>query len=509
MGLLKITQNKHTVFLALLIVSAIIVRIIWSLWGALEYWGDGYHNVWIILQSLELGEYFDYKDRHLVWLPAYRFLLWLEYYIFDPSSVNNHITPLVLQFWYMIISIKFLKHTKDLYAGYIPTIFVLFWPLPILFGGFNMSESLALCTITSIFYYIQQSSSFKPLFFIAIFSAITALSRHEATAFLGIYTVFLFFYHNRNSAYAITIGVIIGLCILCLWNWMLIEDPFFWLSSKFNASSAGAAEFIETIGFLPRISEAFFAVFLVIPFLPYLIGNVRKSFSIDATNMGKTNISLMHLSTFAFLIVFLVSSLFFFHGADPKYLLIVSFPCALWSASALKKSSTNKRTISISILLLFVPLYGLLFHIRSYNLELERRLGATIHGVIPSPKHGILWCDFPTVLVHADWNPNKIISTDQVQRYLKDSTQSLSEILKQNNVEYIVSGDYDHSNVLHLFKEMNSKQPFSLDDIHFTPVKLIDPTIESLPENIDSFFPKLVSFTVRRNKELIIWKLSW
>lgn len=61
-------MNKHTIFLALLILSAIIVRIIWSFWGASEYWGDGYHNIWIIQQTIEFGEYFDYKDRHLVWL---------------------------------------------------------------------------------------------------------------------------------------------------------------------------------------------------------------------------------------------------------------------------------------------------------------------------------------------------------------------------------------------------------------------------------------------------------
>ena len=501
---LKTSENKHTVFLALVILSAVIIRILWAFYGALEYWGDGYHNIWMIKQSLEFGDYFDYKDRHLVWLPAYRLLLWLEFKLLNPESFNNFFVPFLLQLWYLGIALRYIYTRTTARLDIFIVAIVVLWPLPIIFSGFNMSEGLAISSVTTLFYLIGNKSSFITLMLISFFAAITVLSRHEATVFLGIYSVVLFFMNQKSASYSIVTGVIFGLIALSYWNWILISDPFFWLSSKFNASSSGAAEFIETVGFIPRIAEALLAILLVFPFLPFVINGFKGTFFEKDTAAQS-----MFLSTILFLGVFLVASLFFFHGADPKYLLFVSFPCSLWTSQAVKKNSHTLQVVAISVVLILIPIYALLFHVRSFNLELERRLGSELDQIIPADLNGKLWCDFPTTLVYADWDPRKAISTDQMQRFERESTNDIYQLLKEKEVKYIIASDYDHSAVLSFFDKMNSKESFTQKDITFTPIKVMDPSIEALPANNNSLFPKLASFAIERNKEIVVWRLDW
>jgi len=500
-------ETKHTVFLGLLILAGLFVRVLWSFWGASEYWGDGYHNIWIINQTQEFGNYFDYKDRHLVWLPAYRFLLWIEYTVLAPDRLNNLITPFLLQIWYLTISFRFAFRKLKLEKNALTIAFILLWPLPIIYGGLNMPEGLALASITTIFYFAHSSGSSRNLLMIGLFSALAALTRHEATAFLGIYTLVLFILGNRWKSVSIVIGVVFGLLILSGWNWLLSENPFFWLTSKFNASSSGASDFIERVGLVPRISEALFAVILVFPWLiaaPFYMRSFRKSIS----ELRDESLTPVFTSTIIFLAVFLVGSLFFFHGADPKYLLIASFPCSLWTIYFLRTQKRIIQQTAIGILICLIPLYALLFHIRSFNLELERRLGEQLEAIIPTDFDGKLWCDFPTVLVYADWNPGQVISSDQINRELETSATQLIEILHTEEIEYIISADYDHSSVFSLFEEMEEGVAFTIGDIQFTPVALVDPASELAKNNLTTPFPGLAEISVRGNKELTVWRVE-
>ena len=149
-------KNKNSAIVAVTLLLAIFFFLFWSFWWASEYWGDAYHNIWMIKQSQDLGSYFDYKFRHLVWLPAYRFLFWIEYRLFDTDSLNNFILPFLLQLWYLGISLRFIFAKLTSKLDYVIVAFVVLWPLPVIFGGFNMAEGLAICTVTSIFYLIEK-----------------------------------------------------------------------------------------------------------------------------------------------------------------------------------------------------------------------------------------------------------------------------------------------------------------------------------------------------------------
>ena len=203
-----------------------------------------------------------------MWLPAYRLLLLLEEFTLG-LDLNKQALPFLLQLsyvgliWYWII-----KKARSSASPMLVTVLLL-WPLPILFGGFNMSEGLSLVTVSATFLLVKNKPTVLRVCLSVFFCSISALTRHEATALLGIYAIVLFLMRYRTSSYAVVSGLSIGIVVLSLWNWVLIDDPFFWLTSKFNASSSGAAEIIETRGILPRVLEALFAILLVFPSFPW------------------------------------------------------------------------------------------------------------------------------------------------------------------------------------------------------------------------------------------------
>lgn len=64
--------EARPVFMA--VVAAILIRALALIIGFQDYWGDSYHN--IIMSNLTLDNgwvYSDFKDRHLTWLPAFRY----------------------------------------------------------------------------------------------------------------------------------------------------------------------------------------------------------------------------------------------------------------------------------------------------------------------------------------------------------------------------------------------------------------------------------------------------
>jgi hypothetical protein len=177
------------------------------------------------------------------------------------------------------------------------------------------------------------------------------------------------------------------------------------------------------------------------------------------------------------------------------------------SVSIIKNYTQRLRYVSLSLLILLIPLYALLFHIRSYNLEIERRLGTELNELISPSFFGKLWCDFPTTLVYADWNPRQTISSDQIQRMITDHEMSINDVLIEENIQYIIAADYDHSDVLSLFPEMKLKEAFSIQEINFSPIKILDPIDEANEENA-SFFPRLASISIVRNKEMVLWEID-
>ncbi|MEO1023639.1 MAG: hypothetical protein AAFW89_13930 [Bacteroidota bacterium] len=498
--------KKHTLFLGLILCLSVLIRVIWAFWIGREYWGDAYHNLWMIQQTNELGTYFDYKDRHLVWLPAYRFLLLAEDALLG-LKLSGPVLPFLLQLTYMSLAGFWIqKHARKLASPLFVAV-ILLWPLPVLFGGFNMSEGLALVTVTATFLFVKKEPALPRTALIILLCAISALTRHEATAFLGIYALVLFLMRFRKSSFAVLTGLSIGIALLCVWNGMLINDPFFWLTSKFNASSSGASEIIERGGMLPRIAEALFAVLLVFPSLPVLwLGAKRKWLDRFTYSRAFKPILPALYSTFCFLLIFLIASLFFFHGADPKYLLLASFPLSVLTAFWIIAQKRGVQRFMTALFTLLIPLYSVLFYARSYNLELERTLGTQLTSVIDDQSN--IWCDFPTVLVYAHWNPQLVISTDQISSRLTDSEPNVVSTLKSEKITHIIAADYDHSKSLDWFPELASDTAFVVRGIRFEPIYRHKPPVWEGFNVGKPWLNQLRTYVISLNKPLYVWSIT-
>ena len=62
----SLLQKNHPIWIGGIILISILLRILWGVFFGREYWGDSYHNTWMLEQYLQSGDYVDYKDRHLV-----------------------------------------------------------------------------------------------------------------------------------------------------------------------------------------------------------------------------------------------------------------------------------------------------------------------------------------------------------------------------------------------------------------------------------------------------------
>jgi hypothetical protein len=54
---------------------------------------------------------------------------------------------------------------------------------------------------------------------------------------------------------------------------------------------------------------------------------------------------------------------------------------------------------------------------------------------------------------------------------------------------------------------MKLKEAFSIQEINFSPIKILDPIDEANEENA-SFFPRLASISIVRNKEMVLWEID-
>lgn len=499
-----LSLKKSKTFFWLIIAVSIVIRVIWSLVFAEDYWGDAYHNYWMIEQFESFGKYIDYKDRHLVWLPAYRWLSILFSRVIDP-----YMLPLLLQLAYVLIIIKWFLSSSLAIKKY-RLIILLFWPLPIIFSGLNMPENLSLLTITVIIVLlIKENSSKRDIILIGVLSCVSAITRHEATAFLGLLSLVLFINRSKKEALSIIIGITVGLTLFSIWNEVSIGDPLFWLRSKFTASRSGAQSIINTLGLWPRAQQSLLAIFFIIPTVPLILLKLKDFKEIRLEN--KNEISIL-LSTILFLVLFFIASLMFFHGADPKYLLLISFPSSLLTIRTLEQCSKRIRVFVVSFIILLVPVYMIVFNFRAYDIEFERNIGRTISENANLNRNSKLWCDFPTALHYSDWDPKNVVGTELMLKGKGRGSKIDTGDLIENKIKYLVVSDASHSRVMEFFPFLKTageiNNTIEVDSVEFVLVyKEVASSYSgfSFDENI---FDQLKDFVLSRNRTISLWEIK-
>lgn len=511
---LKNNYKKDTIFLGLIITVALLIRVFWAFFIAEEYWGDAYHNAWIAQEFKAHGEYYDYKNRHLVWLPLYRFcLIGYDYVLsFFGLQGNLVLVPFLFQCGYVfLVCIWGWKNLKDKYRLYGVSVLVL-WPITIIFSGLNMSETLSLFLGTAVIIKLLGKSNTASLAIIVIGSAAVALTRHEGTAFFGLVGVLFLMTKQVKKGLSIFFGLLFGLLLLSIWNWNIQGEPFFWLTSKFTASGSGAKQIILKEGVLARGAESLAAIFFVFPFVPLILNYLRK----DATlkifykiKEGRDNVLLILVCTIIFFGVFYLSSFFFFHGADPKYLLVVSFPCSLLTFLYFKDTK-RKRTVSLSVIFfILIPIYISIFHFRSYNLSLERDMGVALKENFEINEDEKIWLDLPPVAIYAEFDPKRVISSEQINFYMNQSEGTIFNTLSEQKISYIVVANVDHSQVLSFFPEISSADSITVNNIKFVKSYTLEPPSWSGWKTDSSVTTNLIQFVKSQNRPISLWHIEY
>lgn len=445
----SLLQKNHPIWIGGIILISILLRILWGVFFGREYWGDSYHNTWMLEQYLQSGDYVDYKDRHLVWLPLYRWLMiGLHMLVTAFGGVfQSWITPLILQLGYVFVAVKssvilFNDRLKPA-AIFVFTLL----PLPILFSAFNMSEGLALVLIAAVILLVVQWSTRKSLFMIAILSMAIMLTRHEVTAFLGLISLSLFLHGKFRRALAIIFGVLAGIGVWSYFNYIMQGDALFWLTSKFTASGAGAKEAIESAGLSSRLLEVLLSTLLAFPLIIFLKGSifVKSDAEISTLVSRKVNVPSFKAvlrSCITFLILFIIGSLFFFHSADAKYLLFLCYPLSIAIILSINYMRIWTQRVLVVSMFLFIGLVSIVFHARSFNLEAEREIGRVMQDI--SQKE-MVWSDYPTTLVMSDWPTDKAISSSTFERLMKEEGVGIPEVMLEQNIQYVVASNASFS----------------------------------------------------------------
>lgn len=456
-----------------LFLLAVLIRVVWAFFLAEDYWGDADHNRFMVRQTLESGAYTDYKDRHLVWLPMYRWAA-IAVQAVIPPVVPDVVVPFLFQLAYMAMVGRWAMRNVAPDRWFVALAILWFWPLPLVFSGFNMAENAALLGVTGAL------TTTGPLS--VLWVVVSVLSRHEATAFLALFAGLLMLRGHVRRSLLLGGGLVAGLLLWSLYNALAIGDAWFWLRSLFFASSAGAGEYIATHGVMPRIGEAVFAAVVIVPLL--FVGLWRLPSWRDRSESG-----LLTLSAFLFLGVFVLAALRFFHGADPKYLLVLAFPFSVWAIQA-----AGDRRWVVWTLIALLPGYMLFFDIRSHTLELERQVGRSLSTL---PPDAVVWSDSPTVLVFADLRATQAVSSDQIA-----NGADVAQVLNDRAVTHVVAANWSHSRALAWFPQLEGTEVFESGGFRFEPVSVhIPPKVGGHPLH------RLRALAMNHSPSIRVWRL--
>lgn len=514
---IKHNKKNDTVFLALIITVALLIRLIWAFFFAEEYWGDAYHNLWIVEEYKAYGEYYDYKNRHVVWLPLYRVLLiFFNYLISFVQQGSNSLVllPFLLQCYYVFLVTKWGIQNLNVKIKYYGISILVFWPLPIIFSGLQMPESLALVLTSILVIKLLNKLTTASLITIIVCSSCVALTRHEGTAFLIVLGFIFFVLKDYKRSISIIFGVSLGLSIWSIWNWKVLGDPFFWLTSKFAASGSGAEEIIRTNGLLVRGAESLLAILFILPFFPVLLRFFQKEklmLVFSRLKERESPVIKVLVGNAIFLAAFFIGSFFFFHGADPKYLLVVALPCSLSIVYYLQSTNNSNPKAFLLLILILIPVYMGVFFYRSFNLSLEREMGFKIKEAVDIDKTVKIWSDFPPILLYADWDPKNTISSEQItilENY-SEKAFSITETLKKERVGYLISARADRTKLFEYIPEISTGDTVIVDSITFIRIITSEPPVWIGLQKNKNLFDQTELFVKSKTRPIYLWKLEY
>ena len=191
--------------LVFLFIFALILRGVLLLLGFTDYWGDAHHNLIISKLTLDNGFiYSDFKDRHLTWLPLYRYWgTWIIWLTGNASLWVMNIANILLGSLTVVVGTRLAIEISDRKIGIMTGVAMACMPYLMVFSYISMAEMLGGLLLISWCYFVLKEKTW--LIFVIAFLA--TLTRYELIVLLGVTSILMWFflqassilfYHGRN-----------------------------------------------------------------------------------------------------------------------------------------------------------------------------------------------------------------------------------------------------------------------------------------------------------------------
>lgn len=226
--------NKAKLYLFFI---SLVIRLIFGTFQNLDYWGDSYSHYLISLNILQSGNYYDFKQNHLFWLPGYHyFSAMLLYFSWKPSIFILHIFNSILASISVILVFEIIfRMTDNRKVAILGAGILALNPTHILYSNLNMPEiSAGLILLLMIRGWVCQSEKQ------VIVGWIIGLFWRYELWFLGLLIIIGIIGSKSTEIKKSTIilcSLFSFLLFILLWStWIHSQtgNYFYWLSAQFN-----------------------------------------------------------------------------------------------------------------------------------------------------------------------------------------------------------------------------------------------------------------------------------
>ena len=457
----------------LLSVFLIALALRWSLLalGFVDYWGDAHHNLIISKLTLENGfVYSDFKDRHLTWLPLYRYwgslimLLTGSYSLVVMNVVNSVIGSLIAAFGAWLTATLTDKKT-----GLLAGLAIAFMPYLMVFSFISQAEMMGAGLLL-----LWMDALFKERFWLAaLFAGLASLTRYELTFLIGMSMLPLLYFRNYKAVIYSVGGLAFGMGIWSWWAWVNSGNPLNWLFMRIQSTTLSSEYNAQDANFL--FDNVFIPITTVLQAFPLVLFFIWMKVPSDQKPAKERPwFFLMGYLTLVHWVFFSLAQLKIMAYPDPRFFIlslpitVIWFFC-LWQRGYFR-AFVQRRIIFLllgfSLLQLIVPYF------RQYSLQPRKEAGEWIRENVPGNE--MIWSDLAVTIVESDRDPRLYISSDNLVpksiRGTENEPAYILERIEELELEYITSfqGSFDYPHVL--WPEMNELQPFEWGGLTFVPV---------------------------------------
>ena len=444
--------------------------------GFVDYWGDAHHNLIMSKLTLENGfVYSDFKDRHLTWLPLYRYwgslimLITGSYSLMVMNVVNSVNGSLVA-----VLGAWFTSSLTDKRTGFLAGLAIALLPYLMVFSYISQAEMLGGGLLL-----LWLVSLYKEKFWLsALFAALAALTRYELTFLIGLCMLpFLYFRNYKPILYSVG-GLVLGLGIWSWWAWLNSGNPINWLLMRIQSTTHSSGYYAEDANLF--FDNIFIPVTTVLQAFPLVVFFIWWKKPEDHKPIkDRFWFFMMGYITLAHWLFFFLAQFKIMAYPDPRFF-ILSLPITvIWFFGMWQRGYFRpfvQRRI-VFLFLIFSLLQLIVPYFRQYSLQPRKEVGTWIKENVEGEE--VIWSDLAVSIVESDRDPKSFISSDKLLpkpvRQTGQQTEWILNKIDTLNVEYITSYKVPFDYTQTLWPEISELQPFEWEGVTFVPVFYYEP----------------------------------